>query len=110
MKKFTFIVFVLVIVFGLIVAQPAAADDQTDGIIIGVLATKIFQEIRNDMKRDKQVIYVPDTEEYPPFHCTGDSVKCAYERGAYEREKEAYEKAKQRAYECGRWGRNCEGN
>lgn len=105
-----FIVTFLLFLFALTLPAPAKADDQTDGIIIGVLATKIFQEIRNDMRRDKQVIYVPDTEEYPPFHCTGDSVKCAYERGAYEREKEAYEKAKQRAYECGRWGRNCESN
>jgi len=63
-----FIVTFLFILFAITLPAPAKADDQTDGIIIGVLATKIFQEIRNDMRRDKQVIYVPDTEEYPPFH------------------------------------------
>ena len=47
------------------------------------------------------------TGEFPPFRCSGNSVTCAYERGKWEREHEEWMKAKDRAYQCGRYPEKC---
>jgi hypothetical protein len=47
-------------------------------------------------------------DQFPRFSCRGDGIECAYQRGVYEREKEEWEDAREKAYECGRYGRNCE--
>jgi len=41
---------------------------------------------------------------FPRFRCRGDQVKCSYEMGVWEREREAFNRAKIEAYKCGRWG------
>jgi len=43
--------------------------------------------------------------QFPRFRCRGDAVKCSYELGVWERERQAYNEARVEAYECGRWGR-----
>lgn len=46
---------------------------------------------------------------FPRFRCSTprDAVQCSYEFGVWERERQAFQRAKVQAYECGRWGR-CE--
>lgn len=51
--------------------------------------------------------WYPWDRQFPRFRCRGDAVKCSYEMGVYERERQAFNEAKVKAYECGRWGR-CE--
>lgn len=52
--------------------------------------------------------WYPWDRQFPRFRCRGDAVKCSYELGVWERERQAYNEARIRAYECGRYGRRCE--
>ncbi len=89
-------------------AQKANALGQTEeGILYGIGIYKIFDIITEDDPWEPG-----QTREYgnefPPFSCRGSGIDCAYQRGVYEREKEEWEDARDKAYECGRYGRNCE--
>lgn len=99
----------MVVMVSALFASPARADDKVDGVVIGIVATKLFERVLEDINQREGVIYVPgDVDDFPPFKCTSeDKVVCAYERGVYDREHKAYKQAKINAYECGRYGRNC---
>ena len=78
-----------------------------EGILYGLGIYKVWDVITQEEEWKSGQVYRQD-QGFPPFRCRGDSIKCAYERGLYEREREEWEDQKTKAYECGRTGRNCE--
>ena len=96
------------VTLGILHAQDAKALGQTEeGILYGLGLYKIYDIITEEEPWEPGQTY-GNSSEFPPFRCRGDSVKCSYERGVYEREREEWEDRKQKAYECGRYGKNCE--
>jgi len=45
---------------------------------------------------------------YPNFICNSNPVDCSYQRGVYDQAKEQWYKAKDDAYNCGRYGTDCQ--
>ena len=88
-------------------AQTQALGDTEEGILYGLGIYKVWDVITDEEPWEPNQSYGYESG-FPPFRCSGDSIKCAYERGAYEREREEWEDKKTKAYECGRTGRNCE--
>ena len=89
-------------------APKSIALGQTEeGILYGLGIYKIF-----DIVTEEDPWEPGQSREYgndfPPFSCKGSGIDCAYQRGVYEREREEWEDAREKAYECGRYGRNCE--
>ena len=87
-------------------SSPSKAIGSTEaGVLYGIFGTVILQEVFN--KEDGQ--YYPENPngDFPPFRCSGDSVTCSYQRGKWEREREEWMKAKDRAYQCGRYPDKC---
>ena len=88
-------------------SSKANALGQTEeGILYGIGIYKIFDIITEDDP------WQPGQDrsyggEFPRFSCKGDGIDCAYQRGVYEREREEWEDRREKAYECGRYGRNC---
>lgn len=103
------IAFAFVLVLGLLTAsmKAQALGETEEGILWGLGIYKIYDVITEEPKWEPNNTYEYESG-FPPFSCKGDSIKCAYEKGAYEREREEWEDKKQKAYECGRQGRNCE--
>ena len=87
--------------------QAVALGDTEEGILYGLGLYKLYDIITEQPDWEPGQTY-GSSSEFPPFRCRGNSIKCSYERGVYEREREEWEDAKQKAYECGRTGRNCE--
>ena len=93
----------------LLVPSPEArALGQTEeGILYGIGIYKIFDIITEEEPwepgQNRSV-----GSEFPRFSCKGSGIDCAYQKGVYEREREEWEDAREKAYECGRYGRNCE--
>ena len=84
-----------------------ALGNTEEGILYGLGIYKIYDLITEDDAWEPGQTY-GSSSEFPPFRCRGDSVKCAYERGVYERELEEWRDRKTKAYECGRYGKNCD--
>ena len=97
----------LVTLFILHSQKAHAIGDTERGILYGLGIYKVYDVITAQEPWEPGQTY-GNTSEFPPFRCSGDSVKCAYERGVYERELEEWQDRKNKAYECGRYGRNCE--
>ena len=92
----------------LVFSTNAFALGQTEeGILYGLGIYKIIDMVTEEPEWTPGQTY-GSGQGFPPFRCRGDSIKCAYERGVYEREREEFEDKKNKAYECGRTGRNCE--
>ena len=98
-----------VLVLGLLTAstKAQALGDTEEGILYGIGIYKIFDIVTAEDPWEPN-----QTREYgnsfPPFSCRGSGIDCAYQKGVYEREREEWEDAREKAYECGRYGRNCE--
>ena len=102
------ILLILATIFLLVPSPEARALGQTEeGILWGIGIYKIFDIITEEepWEPGQSRSY---GSEFPRFSCRGDGVECVYQRGVYEREKEEWEDAREKAYECGRYGRNCE--
>jgi hypothetical protein len=97
---------VIAIALLLVSTQASALGDTEEGILYGLGIYKLYDIITEQPEWEPGQIY-GSSSEFPPFRCRGDSIKCSYERGLYEREREEWEDEKQKAYECGRTGRNC---
>ena len=97
----------IVVLFILWSGKANALGQTEEGILYGIGLYKIFDIITEEEPWEPGQTY-GSSSEFPPFRCRGDSVKCSYERGVYEREREEWEDRKQKAYECGRYGKNCE--
>ena len=67
-----------------------AFGDTEEGILYGLGIYKIYDIITEEEPWEPGQTY-GTTSEFPPFRCRGDSVKCAYQRGVYEREREEWE-------------------
>ena len=93
-------------------SQTFALGKTEEGVIIGLGGAYILHEIFGE-RSDRNYGgygdygYGNTSREFPPFRCRGDSVRCAYERGVWEREREIWQKEKDHAYRCGRYG-ECE--
>jgi hypothetical protein len=96
------------VTLGILHAQDAKALGQTEeGILYGLGIYKIYDVItEEDPWEPGQSREYGD--QFPPFSCRGSGIECAYQKGVYEREKEEWEDAREKAYECGRYGRNCD--
>ena len=88
-------------------SKSQALGQTEEGILYGLGLYKVWDVITSEEPWEPNQSYGYESG-FPPFRCSGDSIKCAYERGAYEREREEWEDKKTKAYECGRTGRNCE--
>ena len=100
-----------VVVFLLLIqwtSEAKAIGDTERGILYGLGIYKLYDVVTAQEPWEPGKTY-GNSDSFPPFRCRGDSVRCSYERGVYEREREIWEDDKQKAYECGRYGRNCEG-
>ena len=108
-ERITFFVIGFVLACGLwgYSSKSQALGQVEEGILYGLGIYKVWDVI-NDQEEWKPNQTYGYESGFPPFRCSGDSIKCAYERGAYEREREEWEDKKTKAYECGRTGRNCE--
>ena len=101
MKRIAFI-------FALVISTNAYAIGDTErGVLYGLGVGWLYGEVTKEPEWRPGTQYGTE-DQFPPFRCSGDSIKCSYERGVYERERSEWEDAKQKAYECGRYGRNCE--
>ena len=97
----------MLILFLLHSSKANALGQTEEGILYGIGIYKIFDIItEEDPWEPGQSRSYGDS--FPPFSCRGSGIECAYQRGVYEREKEEWEDARDKAYECGRYGRNCE--
>lgn len=103
MKPIPFLV-IITLAYCLSVTTANAIGDKEKGILIGVGSTILLNKV---LTNDQNSQYYPHNPngEFPPFRCNGDSVQCAYERGKWEREYEQWQKEKDKAYQCGRYGK-----
>lgn len=106
MKKISFI-FVVVLGIALLAwsSKSSALGDTEEGILYGIIGTIGLQKVLEP--KDSEYYPTNPTGEFRPFRCSGDSVTCAYERGKWERERIEWQKAKDQAYECGRYPEKC---
>ena len=79
-----------------------------EGILYGLGIYKIYDVITEDDPWEPGQSSNGYGDQFPPFSCRGSGIECAYQKGVYEREREEWEDAREKAYECGRYGRNCE--
>ena len=75
--------------------------EKEQGVVIGIAGTLMIEELLKIRKQQS-------SGEYPPFKCDANELECAYRLGVYERERMEHEERKRKAYECGRYGTNCE--
>ena len=99
----------IVVLFILWSSKANALGKTEEGILYGLGLYKLYDYITEE----KVEPWEPGQthgygDEFPPFVCRGDGIKCAYQKGVYEKEKEEWEDCRQKTYECGRYGKNCE--
>ena len=102
MNTIRYLIFTTLLV---VYANPSHSIGATEaGVLYGVFGTLVLQKIQNNSHPPE---YNPNdsTSEYPPFRCNGDTVECSYQRGKWEREREEWLKAKDAAYQCGKFGK-----
>jgi hypothetical protein len=96
---------------------PAHADSQLAGALyaIGVSGGLNWIAQRTNPQEDamadsQRALYESqrDVNEYPNFICNSDPVECSYQRGIYDQAKEQWYQAKDNAYNCGRYGTDCQ--
>ena len=86
--------------------QSKAIGSTEAGVLYGIFGTLILQKVAN--KEDDSQYYPENPNgDFPPFRCSGDSVTCSYQRGRWERERIEWQKAKDQAYQCGRYPEKC---
>lgn len=97
----------------LALSTPAQAGDTERAILYGLAGALLLSEIDNRNSRYAYSQWRGAGHRYrnhvgfPRFRCRGDAIRCAYERGVWERELQAWQEAKNRAYWCGRDPRRC---
>ena len=97
---------------------PAHADSQLAGALyaIGVSGglnwiaqrTNPQENAMADSQRRMFEIQNAEASGYPNFICNSDPVECSYQRGIYDQAKEQWYQAKDDAYNCGRYGTDCQ--
>jgi hypothetical protein len=99
--------FLLVLGLLTVSMKAQALGDTEEGILYGLGIYKIYDVITEEDPWEPGQTG-PYGSDFPPFRCQGDGIACAYQKGVYEKEKEEWQDAREKAYECGRYGRNCE--
>lgn len=102
------VVMVLVVTLLTLYSQKSFSIGKTEkGVLYGMVGTVVLQKV---FEKEDSGIYFPQSSdgEFPPFRCSGDSVKCSFQRGVWERQREEWLKMKDRSYRCGRYG-ECDG-
>jgi hypothetical protein len=84
-------------------AQAEKLSKKQEGILYGIGGTILVQQIFKARSPSSS-----SSSRYPTYGYPVDPVQEAYERGIREREREEQRQREQRAYECGRYGRNCD--
>lgn len=96
----------------LALSAPVQAGDTERGILYGLAGALLLNELSQRNSEYYSHWYGAHTRHrydrgFPPFRCRGNEIQCAYERGVWERELQAWQDAKNRAYWCGRDPRRC---
>jgi len=107
--------FISALVISMLFASNAnALGKREEGVLIGLGSAILIGSVMNNDRSYGGGDYgyggygnYGNRGEFPPFRCRGDSVRCAYERGVWEREREIWQREKDTAYRCGRYG-ECE--
>ncbi len=103
------IVVSFLMILALLYSGKANALGQTEeGILYGLGIYKIYDVITEEDPWEPGQSNGGYGDSFPPFQCRGSGIECAYQKGVYEREREEWEDRREKAYECGRYGRNCE--
>jgi hypothetical protein len=98
-----------VVVLSILYSSKASALGQTEeGILWGLGIYKVYDVLTEDEPWEPGQSSNGYGDQFPPFRCQGSGIECAYQKGVYEREREEWEDAREKAYECGRYARNCE--
>ena len=97
---------------------PANADSQLAGALyaIGVSGglnwiaqrTNPQEDAMADSQRRMFEIRNAEASGYPNFVCYSDPIECSRQRGAYDAAKLQWMEAQQNAYNCGRYGKDCQ--
>lgn len=99
----------LIIALSLVASTNAFAIGKTEkGVLIGVGSTILLGSLLENRDHDSQYYPSNPSGDFPPFRCTKDTIECAYQRGKWEREREEWLAAKDRAYICGRYPEKCQ--
>tara|TARA_B110000495_G_C22871058_1_gene507951 strand:+ start:473 stop:844 length:372 start_codon:yes stop_codon:yes gene_type:complete len=105
----------------IIVSVPAHADSSSDQLTSALYAlgvngglnflaqlTNPQEDAMADSKRALWEARNGGQSDYPNFICNSDPVECSYQRGIYDQAKEQWNSAKDAAYNCGRYGKDCQ--
>ena len=101
----------------IILSVPAHADSdqwQTALYALGVngglnfLAQRINPQEKAMADAQRRMFEAQNAPEYPSFICNSNPVDCSYQRGVYDQAKEQWYNAKDDAYNCGRYGTDCQ--
>ena len=89
------------------VTASAGLSDREKSFAYGIAGTLLFQQLhkRHHDNQHQQQVTIP--QRYPHYRRL-DPIQEAYEQGLRDREKELLLKRKNNAYQCGRYGINCE--
>ena len=101
--------------FTALISTPAyAISDMLEGALYAVGITSGINYIVNKnqqtqlQEQQQREFYMRNRSEYPNFICYEDPIQCAYEQGVYDNAKAQWEKSKIDAYNCGRYGKDCQ--
>lgn len=91
------------LLIGSSVAKAEVLSDVQEGVLYGAGGVLLLQHIAKSRYSQPAVVY-PNAGYYPP----ADPVQRAYDEGVRQRQQAEMQERAARAYDCGRWGTNCE--
>ena len=75
---------------------------------LNFLAQRINPQENAMADAQRRMFEAQNAPEYPNFICNSNPVDCSYQRGVYDQAKEQWYNAKDDAYNCGRYGTDCQ--
>ena len=75
---------------------------------LNILAQRINPQENAMADAQRRMFEAQNAPEYPNFICNSNPVDCSYQRGVYDQAKEQWYNAKDDAYNCGRYGTDCQ--
>ena len=75
---------------------------------LNFLAQRINPQENAMADAQRRMFEAQNAPEYPSFICNSNPVDCSYQRGVYDQAKEQWYNAKDDAYNCGRYGTDCQ--
>jgi hypothetical protein len=92
------------LLIGSSVAKAEVLSDVQEGVLYGAGGVILLQHIFKSRQIQQTAGVYPNAGYYPP----ADPVQKAYEEGVRQRQQAEMQERAARAYDCGRWGTNCE--